>query len=528
MRFASLLLLAASACTLPFETDPGSDEITSVEGSEFAIDYQSFVYVPAGAGDDVVRREIQRQIKSSLGALREVGVGVLDRDAHAYLQTADWTRTPLQVVDADGTPAEAVERVTFHYRDTALVDDDTTPASPMQLTLLFGDYAARRDELVPDCSDDADAEADSLWYHYAPGRWACRNAIAAERDAINAANAALADASVQISRADRDRRFVTTLATLVPAVDPPDSYPEYDRLWGFSGNTSRTKLVVYAFFGVDRDRSDPGDYGLRELMRFQKTLRKRFPSLQVTHTQPFAMLLDFWIDGARVEGVSFDDVQRWILDNAGFPAAANTAARRAALKQQVVDRFSERWIYWTLPVTVTLDGASRDMTVEIRAFYGYEDGSWEARRDATWRYLEAFWHADVFAYTGHSHFGHGPLEPTYYHGGNFPWRYQVMLVNSCLSFNYYDQDFLDMHPGGSANLDIVTNGLAAYWHGMGEAAGKYVIALVDGENKTWRQVLASMRVDVPWEAGYDPMRAVNGELDNAFAGAIHVAPVRSP
>jgi hypothetical protein len=525
MRYSLVFSLALAACVGPLDDwRGGSDPITSVEGSEFTIDYDSFVYVPAGADDDHVRWQIQRQVKSSLGALREVGIGVLDRDAERNLDPSGWTRTPLTVVEADGAPAEAIERVTFHYHDAALVEDDDSPSGPLQLSLLFGDYAARRDELVPACSDDADAAADSLWYHYSPGRYGCRTMIAGERDAINAANGELDDATTTISRSDVERRFVTTLAALTPVDDPPELYPEYDLLWGFRGNTARTKVVVYSFFGVDRDEADPHDYGLREMMRFQRTLRDRFPELRVVHTEPFAMLLDFWIDGRLVEDVSFDDVERWILDGTGFPdEVGSDPGLRAALLAQVVERFSEHWIYWQLPVTVGLGDQTRDMTVEIRTFYGYEDGSFEARQHATWRYLEAFWHGDVFAYTGHSHFGHGPLAPFYYRGENFPWRYQVMLVNSCLSFNYYDQDFIDVHPGGSANLDIVTNGLAAYWHGMGEATAKYVIALVDGENKSWRQVLSSMRVDLPWRYGYDPMRAVNGELDNAFAGTVSVS-----
>ena len=524
-RFVTLALcvssFAVTGCLASLDdADPGTGELTSDEGSAYTIQYDSFVYVPAGAGDDEVRWQIQRQIKSSLGALREVGIGVLDRDAQRNLDPAGWTRTPLTVVEPGGATAESIERVGFHYSDLAIVDDDTSVTGPLQLTLLFGDYAARRDELVPACSDDASAAADSLWYHYAPGRYSCRTRILAERDAINTANAALDDASAQVSRADVDRRFVTTLASLVPEEDPPVLYPEYDRLWGFRGNTSRTTLVVYAFFGVDSDEANPRDYGMREFLRFQRTLRERFPSLRVTHTAPFAMLLDFWIDGALVEDVTFDEVADWILDDTHYPPEADTTAKRESLRQQVVERFSERWIYWQLPVTVTLDGASRDMIVEIRSFYGYEDGSWEARQHATWRYLEAFWHADVFAYTGHSHFGHGPLAPFYYRTENFPWRYQVMLVNSCLSFNYYDQDFIDVHPGGSANLDVVTNGLAAYWHGMGEASARYVIGLIDGEGRSWQQLLGSMRVDLPWEHGYDPLRVVNGELDNEFAGAL--------
>jgi hypothetical protein len=67
---------------------------------------------------------------------------------------------------------------------------------------------------------------------------------------------------------------------------------------------------------------------------------------------------------------------------------------------------------------------------------------------------------------------------------------------------------------------VVTNGLAAYWHGMGEASARYVIGLIDGEGRSWQQLLGSMRVDLPWEHGYDPLRVVNGELDNEFAGAL--------
>ena len=137
-------------------------------------------------------------------------------------------------------------------------------------------------------------------------------------------------------------------------------------------------------------------------------------------------------------------------------------------------------------------------------------GSWIGLKD-----LEAFWHGDVFAYTGHSHFGHGPLEPWEYGGANFPHRYQTMLFNSCLSFNYYDEDFLRMHPNGSQQLDVVVNGLPAYWYGMGQASANYVAGVVSG-TQSWRQVLTRMRVNTPWVTAYDPMRAVNGELDNTF------------
>ena len=92
-----------------------------------------------------------------------------------------------------------------------------------------------------------------------------------------------------------------------------------------------------------------------------------------------------------------------------------------------------------------------------------------------------------------------------------------MLVNSCLSFNYYDVDFLKMHPGTSTKLDIVVNGLPAFWTKMGEASANMLIGLTDGTGKSWVNVLAAMVVKPSWAPnGYDPLRAVNGELDNVF------------
>ena len=51
------------------------------------------------------------------------------------------------------------------------------------------------------------------------------------------------------------------------------------------------------------------------------------------------------------------------------------------------------------------------------------------------------------------------------------------------------------------------NGLPAYWNGMGESTAQYLIALVDGTNKSWAQLLDSMRINEPWgENNYEPMR----------------------
>jgi hypothetical protein len=514
---AGCLDLAGSSST--------GDDLTSVGGNEYVIDFDAFVDVAPGASDDVVKGAIHRQLKSALGALREQGIGVADRDAVRNLANPTLVRTRLAVVRGDGSVSHEVDRVRYHYHDQALCETGRCTSSTIDLTLLFGDYVARAGELIPMCSDDSSTDADSLWYHYQPGLAACRAAIAAERNAIDHDRALLADTQTQITASDADRRFLSTRAALVPFAAAPETWPEHDQLWGFAGDPARAKIVVYSFFGVDSDMSKPNDLGLVEYMRFERELRKRMPKLRVTETNPSAWLLDFYIDGQKLPNITWDDVERWIVDRSGFPAAVgNDPNKRAELLRQVVNNFSERWIVWTAPYTVQRNGVERTMTIEIRTWHGWEDGSPEIRQRARWRYLEAFWHADVFAYTGHSHFGHGPLEPWEYSGANFPNRYQTMLINSCLSFNYYDEDFLRMHPDGTAKLDVVVNGLPAYWQGMGQATAAYVAGMTSG-SLSWRQLLASMRVNLPWQTGYDPMRAVNGELDNQFkpqSGAITI------
>jgi hypothetical protein len=316
---------------------------------------------------------------------------------------------------------------------------------------------------------------------------------------------------------DAGRRFLTVRAKLTPIAAAPTRYPEYDRLWGFG--TDRQKVIAYAFVGVESDERNSHDEGAIEYQRLLRTLRAKWPKLTVTNTQPFAMLLDFWVDGKKLDGVTFDEVASWMIDDTGYPAEVGTDATKIeALRQQVIDRFSERFIYWDLPVTVQKGGETRAMTIELRTFWGKEDGDADSRQHAMWRYLEAFWYGDVFAYAGHSHFGHGPLEPTNYGPANFPDRYQVMLVNSCLSYNYYDLDFIQMHPEGSRDLEVVMNGLPAWWNGMGESTADYLIGLLDGTGKSYAQLLDAMKIDDPWgQPGYEPMRGVNGELDNVYS-----------
>jgi hypothetical protein len=526
--------VVASGCsgTAGGPLQPFDSDLTSVGGSAQTIVWDSFVYVAPDADDAAIQAAIARQVKSALGALREKSIGIGDRGALHNLDPAGWTRELLTAVDPS-TPAvqRSIARVRYHYSDTALVDVRSRLGSDFTFVLLAGDYTqpAASAALQPACVDEA-TDPDSLWYHFQPDLTACRRLIKAEADTVNAALAKLT-AAAQVPVAEAERRFLTVRAHLTPLAAAPTKYPEYDRLWGFGSD--REKVIVYAFVGVEHDERDSHDISSAEYQRLLRTLRQKWPELQVVDTQPSSLLLDFSVDGQPLEGVTWDDVAHWMIDGSGYPTQVGTDATKIeALRQQVIDRFSERTIVWQMRETVTMGGETRAVTVEIRTFWGLEDGDPDARQRATWRYLEAFWYGDVFAYAGHSHFGHGPLEPTNYAPANFPDRYQIMLVNSCLSYNYYDLDFIEMHPEGSRDLEVVMNGLPAYWNGMGESTAKYVIGLLDGGGKSYAQLLDAMKITDPaGRPGYEPMRGVNGELDNVYdptAGPITFTPAPAP
>jgi hypothetical protein len=491
-----------------------SSALSSATGVERRIQWDSFVYVSPSADVATIQKTIAAQVKTAVGALRVSEIAIQRRNPQEGLDPATWKSEMLTVVDTDHPrrPQSPVLRVRYHYADTAMVRSTST-STTLSLPLIFGDYFTRSAEILPRCSDYLKLDPELLWFHFTPTFASCKSAMAQEARAVDSAAAALGHAPLQTSLADVNRLYLTVDAELAPAGAAPTTYPEYDRLWGFG--TDRTQLVVYAFFGVNSMNYTETDSSLVEYMRFLRTLRIAFPQYHVTFTQPHDSLLDYALDGARLSP-THEDTFDWIIDGKSFPAGVTDPAKQRKLKQQVLAHYAERWIYWDLPVTVARGAESRNVTVQVRAFWGNENGTLAYQNAASARYAEGMLHGDVFVYQGHSHYGLGPLDPRGYSSASFPAdRYQTMLFNSCISFSNYDTGYLGIHPGGTRNLDIVVNGLSSYWHLLGQGSANYVIGLTDGKNRSWRDILSAMVV-TPNPDEHDPMRAVNGELDNQF------------
>lgn len=516
---AGLALLAACASHPGDSTETGSDDLTGTTSAERPIHFSSQVYVATDASDDAIKTAIARQVKTAIGALRMPKVALNDRAAQTNLDPSKWTRRTLTLRDPSNGSTSQIQRITFPYDDRAVVTNDLSSRTAVDFVMLADDYAVHDAPLKTDCTDDPTTDTDSLWYHYQPQNAACNTRVQNELTAIANEQKANGNSDSVVGPAEAHRWFMPVTAQLAAPKLPDHPYsPEYDRLYALNDN--RDKILVYAFFGVDTDENNPDDILGQEAFGFLREMLKDQPNFRPVYTQPDAMLLDFYVDGQKVPNVTYNQIFSWVIDKNDYPAAVgNDANKIADLRKQAVDKLKERWIYWDLPISVKrADGSSKDVTVEVRSFYGMEDMSDDARQHAQWRYLEAFWYGDVFLYNGHSHFGHGPLEPTSYGPQNFNDRYQIMFVNSCISYNYYHQDFLTMKPGGSRNLDMMVNGLPSYVWGGGQATAKLLAGLLDGTQKSYVDLLNAMRLDMPWgERAYDPNRVVDGELDNVFS-----------
>lgn len=519
--FLPLVLVLPVACSSASSDDgeTGSDKLTGINSAQRGIHFQSQVYVPVGTSDDVIKVAIARQVKTAIGALREPEVSIDDRASTHNVDPSTWTRQTLAVVDPrnPSAPASQIVRITFPYNDKAVVTNKLSGASAVSFTMLADDYSKHDAPVKADCADDV-TDTDSLWYHYTPTMAACSARIQAELAAITAERSAIGSDATKVGVQEATRWFAPVTAKLDARVTPDKAYsPEYDRLYGMG--TDKSQVLVYAFFGVDSDENNPDDILGQEAVRFLRTMLHDQPSLRPVNTTPAASLTDISVDGQALANVTLGQMFSWILDRTGYPTQVGTDATKIlALRKQAMGKFTERRIDWDLPVTVKdAHGTSKDLTIEVRTFYGVEDGSDDARQHAQWRYREAFWYGDVFLYNGHSHFGHGPLEPTLYGPSNFNDRYQIMLVNSCISYNYYHEDFFSMKPGGTKNLDMVLNGLPAYVNDMGLATGHFLTSLIDGQMHSYPDLLRAMELNEPWDSAYDPMRVVDGELDNAFS-----------
>lgn len=504
----AVLAALAAGCAGADGATGAEDDLTSLTARQRTLTFEGVVYVEPGAGDEEVLEIARAQTQTAFGALLHSEVAVQSRELQA-VDPASFRKREVRVIDTSvaGDPGRPMIEVRYRYTDNAVVPVAMSRKTALSLALLGQTHESNLGRVVELCTkNDAEARDDAanglIWYDFDPSRASCRRAMEAEQRAIDADTAKLSDPRGTVPRSRVERLFVPTTMSLARAATATRAtYPEYHRL--FAGGVDRGALVVALINGrLSHHRVEAvEDGGYYEWMDALGVLFEAHPEFELVSVEPREDLTTATVDGRRVEGLRFSDFIQWTVYDAGWPAGLSRAQRKQ-LAAQVANKLDGRWVTFEKKVTVSIgDEPPRDFVLRLETLFGAEEDPAPHRR--------ALRRGDVVVYNGHSYIGYGPLDPDNFRTSSFPGSYQLLFFDSCVSYNYYEKDFFALKAGGSANLDIITNGLEAPEYQSGAAEGAFLAKLLDGSAPSYQTLLEAARAT-------DALRVVDGEIDNEF------------
>jgi hypothetical protein len=519
-RLSFLVAVVASVATAcSAETDGSTivgeeDDLTSLTARARKLEFAGYVYVDEGTSDAQIIAEVKRQTQSAFGALREADIGVNSRELKD-VDPSTFLETPVDVIDPanPSAPSRQMLKVAYTFTDNAVVPVPMARRSAIPLGLLGMRYQSQSARILGECTSGDDHAREfqgSIWYVFDPSLPKCKSAMSAEQQKIDADRRGLAANQIPVS--ELNRLYLPMTARLKATTQSSAiKYPEYDRL--FSGGVEPGKLVIGMVSGtmadwaageqheVYQDMGYPMWYGgLREIF----TAR---PGFELVSVEGVAKPLEYQVGSKTVTFGSFDEMIRFELDEVNPPGVDRFTRR--PLRKLIAETLVRHWLTFEVPVQVTMNGATKPLTIKLQSYFGAETDSTPHKRGIKT--------SDLFVYNGHSYIGYGPLDPSRFTPQDFPASYQVLNLNGCVSYNYYEKDYLPLKPGGTKNLDLVTNGLESWVNESGESMGRYVGAFIDGKMNSYTEILrASQFRWFGYDWGMDALRVVDGELDNEY------------
>lgn len=513
------LLVAAPGCASSDE-DNAEDDLTSLTARQRTLKFGGVVYVEENAADYTIISQIRRQTQSAFGALREADIGVNSRELKD-VDASTFVKTKVLVVDPNvaNDPGKKMMRVAYTFTDSAVVPIPMASRSALSLAVLNPNYQGQNQRIFEECtSKDTHAREfmnGSIWYVFNPALSTCQKAITAEQKKVDADRALLGDSQNKVPKSEVNRLYIPSkMALNAAATNKKTVYPEYDRL--YSGGVEAGKLVIGMVSGrmddwaageVHEAYEDAG-YGM-----WYEGLEAIFaarPGMKLTKIEPQEDILNYTVDGSTVKFADFAALANFETD--GVNPAGITYANRNKLRAVIVKKLEQHWLTFEAATKVTMNGTTKPLTIKLQTYFGAGSDSTPHKR--------AIKTSDIFVYNGHSYIGYGPLDPSRMTTADFPKSYQVMMINGCVSYNYYEKDYKPLKEGGTKNLDLVTNGLESWVNGSGAAMGRFVGAFIDGKINSYQNILkASQFTGYGYSWGQDALRVVDGELDNVYKPA---------
>ena len=536
-QFTALALACAAlapACADVAPAEAGDEQdLVSKTALERKLSFEGVVYVAEKSSDSAILDAAQRQNQTVFGPLRIANVGVAKRELKdakaADLQITATAKEVVTVLAPKAGQAAKMLRVRYKYDDVAIVPTTMARKSTMALGVLNGDYETQTARILKECTnnDTHDNEfSNSIWYVFNPALTSCRSAMNAEQKAIDAARTAKGATKTSIVQAELDRLYVPLTVRLAPGkATNGQVWPEYNRLW--AGGVQKDAVVASLING-EIDHDEPGkthetidDSGYAEMMDQMDVILAARPNLKIVSTDPPADMAFYTVNGKTVTDGSFQKFVQWQLKDSGYPANF-TSDDKLALRKLVGERLLRRWVTLEEQVTVKIGtAAARKVTIRIQQFYGAGEIETPHRR--------AIQKSDIILYNGHSYIGSGPWDPDRYTASDFPKSYQLFFFDSCISYNYYNQDFFKLKANGSKDLETVTNGLESFSDGSGGGLGRFLVALLSGKQPSYLELLTvagTTGADYAW--GKDALRVIDGEADNLYKPSVTPIVVTGP
>jgi hypothetical protein len=533
LSLLGFLAFGAAACSSSDSADTTEDNLYSITGEPRKLKFTSYVYVEPNASNYEIYAAIKRMNQSAFGALRTANIGVNTRelapggaaaDPEAFVRDPDRTRKErVKVIDPNvaNDPGKDMLRVRYTYTDDAVVPE-TLPAdrkirSAVSVAVLAGNYQMQSERVLTECTENGEHDREfqsSIWYVFNPSLEQCKTAMKKEQAQIDTDRGHLTDKKKQVTLSEVNRLYVPISVRLAPASEGDGKQqPEYDRL--YRGGVKPGRLVIgmvngkMADWAAGEQKESIDDDGYRMYFGGLKEIFKQ-RKFKFVATDPPEDFTKMDVAGRSVDVPGgFDTVYKWEAENTGFPSGVDRRAIRVAAGKKI----AKHWVKFEAPVKVKIGSdEEKDVVIELNTYVEAEGTDGPHRK--------ALHESDVFVYNGHSYIGYGPLDPSRYQHGDLPQSYQLFFINGCVSYNYYEHDYIALKDNKTKDLDLITNGLESWVDGSGEAMGRFVGRLVDGKQASYQDLLKASQFDTSWgnayEWGDDALRVIDGELDNTY------------
>ncbi|MBK6535564.1 MAG: hypothetical protein IPF99_40355 [Deltaproteobacteria bacterium] len=353
-------------------TDLTVSELTGANAVGRNATVQSYVLVRVGASDAEIQRAAVQQLRPLFGAMKAQDIGLANRldspTATSFIDVSTFVRDTVDVIDPahPETRVSQMQRVRFTYRDRAVVNLRHKSRRAWSTSSLFGDYSSHASELVEQCqSEHQDWGASGIWYNFEPHLSACQSLINAEVTRLAAERRRLRNGDREITVGESTRWFTPITIKLTAISRTETKYPDYHRIWDDG------RLVIGAYFGEDK-HDDANDYGARNLFQYVRAVLQARPELRAS--APGTDLTTVSFGGATISNVTPLQVAEWIVDKTNYPTQV-PFAMRDAFRLAVIRQWRDKTITFAAPVSVSINGAARTGTAEVRVFYGDEEGS---------------------------------------------------------------------------------------------------------------------------------------------------------